>query len=267
MGALLKAFKTARDNNCQTGAAVCVVPFMVQMEDLFGDRPMMSSSHTIGISRGKHTSQTKSPPHLSRSPVAQIDLRNHKSKSPDSHSPLFTETFSSNSSHSQQCILLPPSVSTAMEPASPCVVHTSKELPATAGQPISPKLNPASQGRRPVASTSKPRFYIPTQASQASRAEINPSSPLSSQNTALLRRRKTIKEQLFFKELDSREKIAAIREEGRNKRFKDKMELLIKLEDSKTKRAATESKERAEMFAAAQCAQEQLYKALHNQNK
>lgn len=72
MGALLKAFKTARDNNSQTGAAACVVPFMEQMEDLFGDRPMLSSNHTIGISRGKHTTQSESPEPRSRSPEPKL---------------------------------------------------------------------------------------------------------------------------------------------------------------------------------------------------
>lgn len=158
---------------------------------------------------------------------------------PDSHLPLFTEispSYSMNSheqastsSYQQQFMAPLPSVSPATEPVSPSRSDSETSSPLSALQPL---------------------VHVPALASQARRRVLLPKAPPPSQNTALLRRTKTIKEKLFLKELDSREKIAATREEGRNKRFKDKLEFLMKLEDSKTERAATASKEKTEMFLA-----------------
>lgn len=47
---LLRAYKSAKDHNTETGAARYVVPYMKEMDDLFGDRPMMGRANTINVS-------------------------------------------------------------------------------------------------------------------------------------------------------------------------------------------------------------------------
>lgn len=47
---LLKAYKSAKDHNKQTGVSPCIVPFEDILDDLFGDRPMMGRSNTINVS-------------------------------------------------------------------------------------------------------------------------------------------------------------------------------------------------------------------------
>ena len=49
MTCLLRAYKASKDNNNKTGSAACVEPFMDEMEDIFGNRPMMSCKHTINV--------------------------------------------------------------------------------------------------------------------------------------------------------------------------------------------------------------------------
>lgn len=47
MKSLLKAYKASIDNNKQTGAAPCASPFMTEMDEIFGERPIISSLHTL----------------------------------------------------------------------------------------------------------------------------------------------------------------------------------------------------------------------------
>lgn len=53
--------------------------------------------------------------------------------------------------------------------------------------------------------------------------------------------------------------MARNREDGRNKRFNDKMEILKKMEITKAERTAVEIAERAEMFQATQVALEKRH--------
>lgn len=46
---LLRAYKAAADNERQTGSAPCVTPFMDIMDDLFGNRPIISNRHTLNM--------------------------------------------------------------------------------------------------------------------------------------------------------------------------------------------------------------------------
>lgn len=49
MKTLTNAYKSSIDNNRQTGAESCDAPFMKQMEEIFGCRPMISSLHTTSV--------------------------------------------------------------------------------------------------------------------------------------------------------------------------------------------------------------------------
>ncbi|XP_054091508.1 uncharacterized protein LOC105219286 [Zeugodacus cucurbitae] len=49
MRTLLSAYKSAKDNERQTGTSPCTVPYMQEMDDIFGDSSMVSVNHTINI--------------------------------------------------------------------------------------------------------------------------------------------------------------------------------------------------------------------------
>lgn len=49
MQTLLRAYKDSKDNASRTGASPCTAPFMDEMEDLFGDKPIHSKSESVNI--------------------------------------------------------------------------------------------------------------------------------------------------------------------------------------------------------------------------
>ncbi|XP_067633773.1 uncharacterized protein [Eurosta solidaginis] len=46
---LLIAYKSAKDNNTQTGATYCKCPFMEEMNEIFGREPIISNSHSLNL--------------------------------------------------------------------------------------------------------------------------------------------------------------------------------------------------------------------------
>lgn len=56
MKTLLIAYKSSIDNNRQTGAEPCDAPFMSEMEEIFGCRPIISSPYTTSV--GNETNST-----------------------------------------------------------------------------------------------------------------------------------------------------------------------------------------------------------------
>lgn len=65
---LLRAYKSAKDHNAETGAARSVIPYMKEMDDLFGDRPMMGRANTINVSARCSATPLK-PKCMSRSAI------------------------------------------------------------------------------------------------------------------------------------------------------------------------------------------------------
>lgn len=55
MRTLLSSYKSAKDNSRQTGASPCNPPFMDQMEEIFGDKPIICNSHTLQLGHGPIT--------------------------------------------------------------------------------------------------------------------------------------------------------------------------------------------------------------------
>ncbi|XP_037931720.1 uncharacterized protein LOC119666510 [Teleopsis dalmanni] len=49
MRTLLSAFKAAKDNNRRTGASQCLPPYMELMNEIFGDKPIISNNHTATL--------------------------------------------------------------------------------------------------------------------------------------------------------------------------------------------------------------------------
>ncbi|XP_067638306.1 uncharacterized protein [Eurosta solidaginis] len=49
MRTLLIAYKSAKDNNRQTGATYCQAPFMEEMDEIFGRKPIISNAHTLNL--------------------------------------------------------------------------------------------------------------------------------------------------------------------------------------------------------------------------
>ncbi|XP_037931712.1 uncharacterized protein LOC119666501 [Teleopsis dalmanni] len=49
MRTLLSAFKAAKDNNRRTGASPCLPPYMELMNEIFGDKPIISNNHTATL--------------------------------------------------------------------------------------------------------------------------------------------------------------------------------------------------------------------------
>ncbi|XP_050338676.1 uncharacterized protein LOC126765103 [Bactrocera neohumeralis] len=49
MRTLLKAYKTAKDNENQTGTSPCTIPYMTEMDEIFGESYLVSNNHTINI--------------------------------------------------------------------------------------------------------------------------------------------------------------------------------------------------------------------------
>ncbi|XP_039968072.1 uncharacterized protein LOC120779756 [Bactrocera tryoni] len=49
MRTLLNAYKTAKDNEKQTGTSPCTVPYMREMNEIFGESCLVSNNHTINI--------------------------------------------------------------------------------------------------------------------------------------------------------------------------------------------------------------------------
>ncbi|XP_037944485.1 uncharacterized protein LOC119677285 [Teleopsis dalmanni] len=49
MRTLLSAFKAAKDNNRRTGASPCLPPYMEMMNEIFGDKPIISNNHTATL--------------------------------------------------------------------------------------------------------------------------------------------------------------------------------------------------------------------------
>ena len=47
---LMRAYKCAKDAEKRTGAGSIHVPFMAQMEEIFGDRPIASANHCLSLS-------------------------------------------------------------------------------------------------------------------------------------------------------------------------------------------------------------------------
>ncbi|XP_067636214.1 uncharacterized protein [Eurosta solidaginis] len=46
---LLIAYKSAKDNNRQTGATYCQAPFIEEMDEIFGREPIISNSHSLNL--------------------------------------------------------------------------------------------------------------------------------------------------------------------------------------------------------------------------
>lgn len=53
---LLKAYKAAKDNARKTGAGPCVAPFMEEMDEIFGNKPIISNNHSLSLSLGQPVS-------------------------------------------------------------------------------------------------------------------------------------------------------------------------------------------------------------------
>ncbi|XP_037930607.1 uncharacterized protein LOC119665457 [Teleopsis dalmanni] len=49
MRTLLSVFKAAKDNNRRTGASPCLPPYMELMNEIFGDKPIISNNHTATL--------------------------------------------------------------------------------------------------------------------------------------------------------------------------------------------------------------------------
>lgn len=52
MRTLLSAYKASKDNANSTGASPCLPPFMQEMDEIFGDKPIISNTHTLHLGRG-----------------------------------------------------------------------------------------------------------------------------------------------------------------------------------------------------------------------
>ncbi|XP_049308110.1 uncharacterized protein LOC125777388 [Bactrocera dorsalis] len=49
MRTLLNAYKAAKDNEKQTGTSPCTVPYMREMDEIFGESCLVSNNHTLNI--------------------------------------------------------------------------------------------------------------------------------------------------------------------------------------------------------------------------
>ncbi|XP_049316901.1 uncharacterized protein LOC125779667 [Bactrocera dorsalis] len=49
MPTLLNAYKTAKDNEKQTGTSPCTVPYMREIDEIFAESCLVSNNHTINI--------------------------------------------------------------------------------------------------------------------------------------------------------------------------------------------------------------------------
>ncbi|XP_075151919.1 uncharacterized protein LOC142225960 [Haematobia irritans] len=49
MKSLLRAYKSAKDNAGRTGAGATCVPYMDELEELFGRQPTISNSHSLDV--------------------------------------------------------------------------------------------------------------------------------------------------------------------------------------------------------------------------
>lgn len=49
MRTLLNAYKSAKDNANRTGASPCPAPYMEELDELFGDKPIISNTHSIDV--------------------------------------------------------------------------------------------------------------------------------------------------------------------------------------------------------------------------
>lgn len=77
MKSLLRSYKTAKDNSNRTGAPTPIFPFLELMDDIFGDRPLTSCSHTINSSIPTPCSSSKD-----NSPVLSIDSDSDTTSTP-----------------------------------------------------------------------------------------------------------------------------------------------------------------------------------------
>ena len=62
MKSLVRAYKSAKDNETQTGASPAVVPFQAELDEIFGDRPITGRSDVVESKVGEPLRSSFSPP-------------------------------------------------------------------------------------------------------------------------------------------------------------------------------------------------------------
>lgn len=270
---LLKAFKAAKDNNKRTGAAPCVMPFMDQMEELFGHRPSISSTHALNVSIKKNTIPL--PVVLNRSITPAVheqeidyleqpaqDTSDISTSNNDYDTTQHTNTPSTSTivdrgpSPARRLIYNPSTSSTIVDyDTPPARRHTNNSATST----IVDRDFPPARLHINIPSTSTITEQTITERDIERHTPRAPSASahLSQSSRTPHYRRKTVKELLKDKELESRQLLAEMKESKKDERLQTKLNVIKEMEKKKEERHNESQNLKREI----------LQKILENKNK